>query len=209
MSTFELFVLLAIGHLSAQIVHELGHLLTARYFGVRVLGVSIGLGFEVVGFHDLSGTRWSLCAIPLGSCTKMVDERELSSNTFAVSSKLIVNDSGSLSSRSLLKRAAIYGAGPFANFLVTPATLALSQLFFVGQLVWPSTIDYNSSMALALGLYSPALGLYNLVPLPLHDGRKLMLLCVEWLREARGFPSDNARNDRNLRSVHSSAEADD
>ena len=45
MSKIEsIIMLLVAAHLSAEIVHELGHLLAARYFGVRVLRISVGLG---------------------------------------------------------------------------------------------------------------------------------------------------------------------
>lgn len=48
-------------------LHEMGHYLTARYFGVRVKKFSIGFGRELCGFTAKeTGTRWSLSAIPLG-----------------------------------------------------------------------------------------------------------------------------------------------
>src|SRR5437588_13092311 len=50
--------------------HELGHFVIARWCGVRVLVFSIGFGPELLGFNDRRGTRWKICAIPLGGCVK-------------------------------------------------------------------------------------------------------------------------------------------
>ncbi len=50
--------------------HELGHLLIARWSGVRILVFSIGFGPELVGFNDRYGTRWKISAVPLGGFVK-------------------------------------------------------------------------------------------------------------------------------------------
>ena len=91
------------------VLHELGHLLTARYFGVRVLNISVGLGPEIVGLTDRFGTRWSLAAIPFGSYIKMIDKEQSSTSASAIARAEIGNKSESLSSRSRVQRAAIYG----------------------------------------------------------------------------------------------------
>ena len=49
MSNIGLIVFFTAGVFLVFVVHELGHLLTARYFGVRVLNISVGLGPEIVG----------------------------------------------------------------------------------------------------------------------------------------------------------------
>ena len=51
-------------------VHEMGHFLVGRWCGVGVHAFSIGFGPELVGFNDKHGTRWKLCAIPLGGYVK-------------------------------------------------------------------------------------------------------------------------------------------
>ena len=164
------------------VVHELGHLLTARYFGVRVLNISVGLGPEIVGLTDRFGTRWSLAAIPFGSYIKMIDKEQSSTSASAIARAEIGNKSESLSSRSRVQRAAIYGAGSAAYILFAPAMYELAQLYFVGTLAWPSAIDPASIMTLGCGLYSLSVGFFNLLPIPLHDGGKLMVLGVEWFR---------------------------
>jgi len=57
-------------------VHELGHMLTAKYFGMRVEKYSIGFPPKVFGFTK-GETEYSLGAIPLGGFVKisgMIDE---------------------------------------------------------------------------------------------------------------------------------------
>jgi hypothetical protein len=46
--------------------HELGHFWVARRCGVKVEAFAVGFGPELLGFNDRHGTRWKLCAIPLG-----------------------------------------------------------------------------------------------------------------------------------------------
>src|SRR6478735_1898877 len=59
--------------------HELGHFMVARWCGVKVDKFSIGFGPELVGFNDRHGTRWKICAIPLGGYVKFFgDESEAS-----------------------------------------------------------------------------------------------------------------------------------
>ena len=63
------FSLLGAGLLVVLFVHELGHLLAARHYGVKVLSLSVGFGPQLIGFTDNRGTSWNLRAIPIGgSC---------------------------------------------------------------------------------------------------------------------------------------------
>ncbi len=57
-------------------LHEFGHLLTAKYFGMRVEKYSIGFPPKIFGFN-YGGTEYSIGAIPLGGFVKisgMIDE---------------------------------------------------------------------------------------------------------------------------------------
>ena len=45
-------------------VHELGHFLVARRYGVRVEVFSVGFGPELFGWTDRKGTRWRLSLLP-------------------------------------------------------------------------------------------------------------------------------------------------
>src|SRR5260370_6677170 len=90
-------------------VHELGHLVAARWCGVRVVTFSVGLGPELIGFTDRFGTRWMLRAIPLGGSVAMQDAPRCT--------ELIVpsrepNQLDGLSDKSIKQRAAIYLSAP-------------------------------------------------------------------------------------------------
>ena len=55
-------------------VHEMGHYLVGRWCGIGVKAFSIGFGPELFGFNDRHGTRWKLCAVPLGGYVKFVGD---------------------------------------------------------------------------------------------------------------------------------------
>ena len=61
-------------------VHEMGHYLIARKTGVKVEVFSIGFGSELFGWTDKIGTRWKVCAIPLGGYVKMFGDADPSSS---------------------------------------------------------------------------------------------------------------------------------
>ncbi len=56
-------------------IHELGHFLVARAFGVKILEFSIGMGPKLVSITSKkSGTRYSLRMIPIGGFVSMFGE---------------------------------------------------------------------------------------------------------------------------------------
>ena len=59
--------------------HELGHYLVGRWCGIRILAFSVGFGKELVGFTDRHGTRWKLCALPLGGYVKFAGDMNAAS----------------------------------------------------------------------------------------------------------------------------------
>ncbi|MDP3545241.1 MAG: RIP metalloprotease RseP [Phreatobacter sp.] len=100
--------------------HELGHFWVARRNGVRVEVFSIGFGRELVGFNDRHGTRWKLCAIPLGGYVKFYGDADAASTPdFETASAMTEQQrSESFFHKSLGQRAAIVAAGPIANFIL-------------------------------------------------------------------------------------------
>jgi regulator of sigma E protease len=111
--------------------HELGHFLVARRCGVRVLVFSIGFGPELFGFNDRHGTRWKLCAIPLGGYVKFFgDENAASVPDAAVLAAMTDEERRhSFVHQSVARRAAVVVAGPVANFLL--AIVIFAALFMV------------------------------------------------------------------------------
>ena len=54
-------------------IHELGHFLAAKYFGIRVLTFSIGFGKRLLGFRK-GETDYRISLLPLGGYVKMAGE---------------------------------------------------------------------------------------------------------------------------------------
>lgn len=122
-------------------VHEWGHYFVARRNGVRVEAFAIGFGPELFGWNAKTGTRWKICAIPLGGYVKMFGDADPASAGAA-------DDSGfteaerreSFHHKSLGARAAIVAAGPMANFIF--AILVLAGLYAIeGRPYAPAIID--------------------------------------------------------------------
>ena len=61
-------------------VHEWGHYIVARIFGVRVETFSIGFGKEIFGWSDKKGTRWKISWLPLGGYVKFFGDASAISN---------------------------------------------------------------------------------------------------------------------------------
>ena len=106
-------------------VHELGHYLVARFFGVHVLRFSLGFGTPVykTSFSknsprklsannepEFASTEFILSAIPLGGYVKFLDDREQK-----VPSEFL---SFCYNHKDAWQRIAIAAAGPIANFLL-------------------------------------------------------------------------------------------
>ena len=91
-------------------VHELGHFLFAKLFGVRVLKFSLGFGPRVFG-RVWGETEYLISAFPLGGYVKMFgenpDEQEASANERAVS----------FAHKRVWERFLIIFAGPLFNLL--------------------------------------------------------------------------------------------
>lgn len=101
-------------------VHELGHYLVGRWFGVKAEAFSVGFGKEIAGRTDKHGTRWKLSALPLGGYVQFKGDM----NPASVPDPNAPAEAGSFQSASLWKRALIVAAGPVTNLVVAIAILA-------------------------------------------------------------------------------------
>ena len=101
-------------------LHELGHLLVGRWFGVKAEAFSVGFGKEIAGFTDKRGTRWKLSALPLGGYVQFQGDM----NPASVPDPAAPKEEGSFQHAALWKRALIVAAGPVTNLLVAIAIFA-------------------------------------------------------------------------------------
>lgn len=104
-------------------VHELGHFLVARRYGVRVEVFSVGFGPELFGWTDRKGTRWRLSLLPLGGYVRMMGDGDVASVTHEPVAA--AERQHSLFAKPVGQRAAVSVAGPLANFLFAIVALAI------------------------------------------------------------------------------------
>ncbi len=123
------------------VVHEGGHYLAGRLFGVRIDSYALGFGKELLGYTDRRGTRWRLNAIPLGGYVKFTGDINAASEPSPEILALPLSERADLFvSKPLWQRAIIVAAGPVINFVF--AILVFAGLYLaVGHPMTPPIID--------------------------------------------------------------------
>jgi regulator of sigma E protease len=115
-----LFAIIALGALI--FIHELGHFIFAKTFGVGVEKFSLGFGPKIFG-KKVGETEYLLSALPLGGYVKMVGEGE--------DAELSEEDKKrSFADKAPLKRIVIVAAGPVFNLLF--AYVIFIVIFMIG-----------------------------------------------------------------------------
>lgn len=114
-------------------LHELGHYLAGRWFGVKAEEFSIGFGREVAGITDRRGTRWKFCWLPLGGYVRFAGDMNPASQPSPEWLSLPAPErTKTFQAKPLWQRAIIVAAGPIANFIVAILILA-AFAFAYGQ----------------------------------------------------------------------------
>jgi regulator of sigma E protease len=122
------------------IVHELGHLLTAKAFGVAIDCFSIGFGRAIASWRDRSGMEWRIAWLPLGGYVRFSGDENVASipdqNDLDELRREIVARHGVGAERKYLpfkplwQRTLIVLAGPGANFCLGVLLFAAFFLAF-------------------------------------------------------------------------------
>jgi len=121
------------------IVHEGGHFFVARRCGVKVTEFSLGMGPELWGRVDKKGTRWKVCAVPLGGYVKMLGDEDAASSRKSTDKVAPEDLDKTFLAQKLWKRALIIFAGPAMNYVL--AFVLLTGLFWTcGTLSIPPVI---------------------------------------------------------------------
>lgn len=105
-------------------IHELGHFAVAKMAGVKVLKFSLGFGPRLVS-RQWGETEYMICAIPLGGYVQMLGEGSEEDQPISEEER-----SRSFAEKSVGRRLAIVGAGPFMNLVLPFVVLPLA--FLVG-----------------------------------------------------------------------------
>ena len=124
-------------------IHEYGHYYFARKYGVGVTDFSIGFGKELFGWNDKHGTRWKVCAIPLGGYVKFFGDRNVYSQADheEILEKYNEEERDKLFIlKPLYQRVLIVFGGPLANFLLA-LTIFFCIYTFVGKDFTPAVIS--------------------------------------------------------------------
>jgi regulator of sigma E protease len=128
-------------------IHELGHFLVARAFGVKVDRFSIGFGKTIVARTDKRGTEWRLAWLPLGGYVKFSGDLDASSVPdqagLAELRQRVIAENGAGAERDYFhfkpvwQRALIVAAGPAANFLLAMVLFTILFSVIGEQIVAP------------------------------------------------------------------------
>ncbi|NNM75396.1 RIP metalloprotease RseP [Sphingomonas sp. ID1715] len=106
-------------------VHELGHYLVGRWFGVKAEAFSIGFGREMFGFTDRLGTRWKFGWLPLGGYVRFAGDMNPASQPDPKWMMLPAEERNrTFYAKPVWQRALIVAAGPITNFLLAILILA-------------------------------------------------------------------------------------
>lgn len=121
-------------------IHEMGHYLAGRFFGVKADAFSIGFGREVLGWTDGRGTRWKIAWLPLGGYVKFSGDMNPASQPTADWLALPEAErNATFQAKPVWQRFLIVAAGPAINFVV--AILIFMSIFaVVGEGRTPSTV---------------------------------------------------------------------
>ncbi|MDI6624769.1 MAG: M50 family metallopeptidase [Brevundimonas sp.] len=116
-------------------IHELGHFLVARAFGVKIDRFSIGFGKTIVSRVDRRGTEWRIAWLPLGGYVKFSGDLDPSSVPdeagLAELRQRVIVENGPGAERDyfhfkpIWQRALIVAAGPAANFVLAMVLFTL------------------------------------------------------------------------------------
>lgn len=121
-------------------VHEMGHYLAGRLFGVHAEAFSIGFGREVAGFTDRRGTRWKFGWLPLGGFVKFAGDMNPASQPDAAWLSLPPEERArTFQSKPVWQRAIIVAAGPVVNFALAMLILGGFALAY-GEARTPAVI---------------------------------------------------------------------
>ncbi len=123
-------------------LHEFGHYLMGRLFGVGVEAFSVGFGKEIAGFTDKRGTRWKLSALPLGGYCQFKGDMNPASIPDAdrIAAMSPAERDGSFHHAPLWQRALIVLAGPLTNIFVALAIFASFNLAY-GRVEAPPVVE--------------------------------------------------------------------
>ena len=105
-------------------VHEMGHYLVGKWCGIGVETFSIGMGKQIWGRYDKSGTLWRVALFPVGGYVKFKGDEDLSGKR---DKSISIKQSDNFHSKSVWQKVATTAAGPVFNFIL--AIIIFASIF--------------------------------------------------------------------------------
>ncbi len=134
------------------VIHELGHYLVGRLFGVKADAFSVGFGKELAGWTDRRGTRWKLCALPLGGYVQFAGDMNPASAPDPQGPAVEPGLRGQMFQfKPLWQRALIVLAGPLTNLLLCVAIFAAFTFVQGERVIKPVVTDFAPHSAAEAG----------------------------------------------------------
>lgn len=103
------------------VIHEFGHYLAARFYGVAIESFAVGFGKPLLETRDKRGTRWRINWIPLGGFVSFLPAQAQQEN--AQASGVLGRSFDDLKP---IPKIIVSLAGPFANFILATLIFALA-----------------------------------------------------------------------------------
>ena len=181
-------------------IHELGHFLVARAFGVKIDRFSIGFGKTIVARTDRRGTEWRLAWLPLGGYVKFAGDLDASSVPdqagLAELKQRVVAEKGPGAERDyfyfkpIWQRALIVAAGPAANFLLAMALFTILFSVIGERIAAPRVANVVAGSPAAAAGFRPGDLITAVNGRAVQEGREVTRIVVMSANDAVRFTVD-------------------
>ncbi|GAA0637421.1 M50 family metallopeptidase [Brevundimonas lenta] len=189
-------------------IHELGHFLVARAFGVKVDRFSIGFGRSIFSRTDRHGVEWRVAWIPLGGYVKFSGDLDASSVPdqagLAELKARVVAEHGPGAERDYFhfkpvwQRALIVAAGPVANFVLSLTLLTLLFSIVGEQISAPRVAQVVPDSPAAVAGFQPRDLITAVNGRPVRDRSEVTQTIILSAGDQVTFTVDRAGRDVNL-----------